>query len=111
VAGTDPPDGPVIPDSGMARERTELAWNRSGLAVAATVAIVLRRLWPLQGDKEIAALALIGAGAATWVAGMYMGGRIRRATEHRGALGESACRLLMIGTVGLAIGGLVISVL
>jgi hypothetical protein len=42
---------------------------------------------------------------------MYLGGRIRRATHHQGALGESACRLLTIGTVGLAVGGLIISVL
>jgi uncharacterized membrane protein YidH (DUF202 family) len=110
--GADSGDGPVTPDSeGMARERTDLAWNRSGLAVAATVAIVLRRLWPLQGDREIAALALIAAGAAAWVAGMYLGGRMGRSTDHRGALGESACRLLTIGTVGLAVGGLIVSVL
>jgi hypothetical protein len=111
VEGADPRDGPVTPDPGMARERTDLAWNRSGLAVAATVAIVLRRLWPLQGDKEIAALVLIAAGAATWVVGMYVGGHMGRATDHRGVLGESACRLLTIGTIGLAVGGLIISVL
>jgi hypothetical protein len=34
-----------------------------------------------------------------------------RATVNRGALGESACRLLTIGTLALAVGGLIISVL
>jgi len=44
-------------DSGLARERTDLAWNRSGLAVAVTVAIILRRLWPLSGDRAALAVA------------------------------------------------------
>jgi hypothetical protein len=104
-------DGALPADAGMARERTDLAWNRSGLAVAVTVAIVLRRLWPLHGDKEDAALALIAAGAATWVVGMYLGGRMGRTAGHRGPLGEPACRLLTIGTLALALGGLIISVL
>jgi VIT1/CCC1 family predicted Fe2+/Mn2+ transporter len=111
VKGADEQHGPVSTDAGMARERTDLAWNRSGLAVAVTVAVVLRRLWPLHGGKEVAALALIAAGAATWVVGMYLGGRMGGATVHRGALGESACRLLTIGTLALAVGGLIISVL
>jgi uncharacterized membrane protein YidH (DUF202 family) len=94
-------------DTGLARERTELAWNRSGLAVAVTVAIVLRRLWPLHGGREDATLALIAAGGVIWAVGMRLGGRL--AHEHRagGSMGESACRMLTAGTLLLALAGFV----
>jgi hypothetical protein len=112
----DPPmDGdaiehPVGRDTGLAHERTELAWNRSGLAVAVTIAIVLRRLWPLHGGTEVLALALIAGGAATWVVGMQLGRRLGRTTVSDGTLSESACRMLTIGTFTLAVAGLVVSV-
>ena len=98
-------------DSGLARERTDLAWNRSGLAVAVTVAIVLRRLWPLHGDRAVVALALIATGAVTWVVGMRLGRSIGSSANAGGTLGESACRMLTIGTVMLATAGFVVSIL
>jgi uncharacterized membrane protein YidH (DUF202 family) len=102
---------PIGRDSGLAVERTDLAWNRSGLAVAVTVAIVLRRLWPLQGARTVLALALIAAGGAAWVAGMRLGRRIGQAAGADRTLGESACRMMAIGTVLLAIAGFIVSVL
>jgi hypothetical protein len=98
-------------DSGLARERTDLAWNRSGLAVAVTVAIVLRRLWPLHGDRAVVALALIATGAVVWVVGMRLGRSIGRSASASGTLGESACRMLTTGTVMLATAGFVVSIL
>ncbi len=94
-------------DRGLARERTDLAWNRSGLAVVATVAIVLRRLWPLHGGREDITLALIAAGAVFWVVGMRLGRRLARPTGDEGPMSESACRLLATGTLVLAIAGFV----
>jgi hypothetical protein len=102
---------PVGRSTGLAHERTELAWNRSGLAVAVTIAIVLRRLWPLHGGTEVVGLALIAGGAATWVVGMQLGRRVGSAAVGQRTLGRSACRLLTIGTFTLAIAGLVIGVL
>lgn len=98
-------------DSGLAVERTHLAWNRSGLAGAVTVAIVLRRLWPLHGDRTVLALALIAGGGALWVVGMRLGRRIGQVAGADRTLGESACRMMAIGTVLLAIAGFVVSIL
>jgi uncharacterized membrane protein YidH (DUF202 family) len=91
-------------DSGLAAERTLLAWNRSGLAVVVTVVIVLRRLWPLHGDREVAALALIAVGAATWAAGMRIA---HRSAESPRTLSRPAGRMLTIGTVALALAAFV----
>jgi uncharacterized membrane protein YidH (DUF202 family) len=107
----DAPAEPVGRDSGLAVERTYLAWNRSGLAGAVTVAIVLRRLWPLHGDRTVLALALIAIGAAMWVFGMRLGRRIGRAAGADRTLGESACRMMAVGTVLLATAGFIVSIL
>ena len=47
---------------GLTSERTDLAWNRSGLAIVACVAVLLRRIWPLRRTEQIVALACISAG-------------------------------------------------
>jgi Domain of unknown function (DUF202) len=107
--GIGGPDNDEESDPGLARERTGLAWNRSGLAVAATVAIILRRLWPLSGDRAVLVLALIGAGAAFWVAAMRLGRRGRVGNAHGGALGDSTCRALTTGTLILAVGAFIVS--
>ena len=88
--------------SGLARERTELAWSRSGLSVAVTVAVTLRRLWPLTGDKEVVALVLIAVGAVIWVLGMQFGRRRRHGPEAGGAVTASTLQMLTIGTLILA---------
>jgi hypothetical protein len=98
-----PPHEGGATDSGFARERTELAWSRSGLSVAATIAVTLRRLWPLTGDKAVLALVLIAVGAIIWVLGMQLGRRQRFGAAAGGAVTASTFRLLMIGTLILAV--------
>ncbi len=93
-------EGQGVEESGLAQERTELAWSRSGLSVAATVAVMLRRLWPLTGDKEVVALVLIATGAVIWVLGMRLG-RHRRFNVERGVT-ASTLRMLTIGTLALS---------
>jgi Domain of unknown function (DUF202) len=92
----------------LARERTELAWSRSGLAVAVTVAVALRRLWPLTGDKAVVALVLIAVGSAVWVIGMQLGRRARPLGDGAGALATSTFRMMTIGTIILALAGFVV---
>lgn len=97
--------------AGLARERTELAWSRSGLSVAVTVAVTLRRLWPLTGDRAVVALVLIAVGASIWVAGMQLGRRARLVTDANGGLATSTFRLLTIGTMILALAGFVVGLI
>ncbi len=97
-------------DSGLARERTELSWSRSGLAVTVTVAIILRRLWPLSGDKAVVALVIIAIGAILWVAGMQLARQTRLRMDSESALTRSSCRMITIGTLVLAAAGFVVGV-
>ncbi len=109
---TDPEDREgTSRDIDLARDRTDLAWNRSGLAVAVAVAIVLRRLWPLHGDREVITLALIAAGALTWAAGMWLSRRLPNPDGAAGTMGVSGGRLLTVGTIVLAVAGFVGGVL
>ncbi len=106
----DPFDEDGTRDLGLARERTELAWSRSGLSVAATVAVTLRRLWPLSGDKAVLALALIAVGAIIWVGGMQLGRRQRLSAEGGGAT-TLTFRMLTIGTLILAVAAFMVGLL
>ena len=101
-------DGAGARDPGLAAERTDLAWNRSGLAVVVAVAIMLRRLWPLEGYKSVVALVLIAAGAIAWAVGMPLARRKR--PDTRAGLGVSTCRMLTVGTLVLAAAGFLLGV-
>ncbi len=103
-------DGAGARDPGLAAERTDLAWNRSGLAVVVAVAIMLRRLWPLEGYKSVVALVLIAAGAIAWAGGMRLARRKRPDTRAAAGLGVSTCRMLTVGTLVLAAAGFLLGV-
>lgn len=66
-------------DEGLAHERTDLAWNRTGLAVVVCIAVLLRRLWPLDATGQVVALGCISAGAVAWAVALWMG----RTASHR----------------------------
>ena len=107
-----PPDAddaelPVPRDTGLARERTELAWNRSGLAVLVAVGVLLRRLWPLEGYRTVLAVVLIAAGALAWAVGMQLSRR--RPDPGGGMLTDTACRALTGGTLAPAVAGFVLA--
>jgi hypothetical protein len=93
-------------DRGLAGERSDLAWNRSGLAVAACVVILLRRIWPLQGTGQVVALACISAGAAAWGLAL-LAGRAAAGGERR-RLSTRRAGAITVGTLALALAALIL---
>ena len=103
-------DGEEVPDGGLARERTDLAWNRSGLAVVGCIAVALRRIWPLHGTDQVVALACMSAGAVAWAAALSVGRAVsRRSDPLRPHLSYRRAGALTVGTLALAVAGIVLS--
>jgi uncharacterized membrane protein YidH (DUF202 family) len=108
--GSDRSDPPEYADRSLAAERTQLAWNRSGLAVVVVVAIMVRRLWPLGSSSAFALLVVVAAGSLAWAAGMLL---VRGAGDQSGIprlMGTTACRMLTAGTLALAGAGVLLTV-
>jgi len=96
---------------GLAPERTQLAWGRSGLAVVVAVGVLARRVWTLHGAVGVVGLVFVGAGALVWLAGMRSSRALETSLGPHGMVGHPAFRLITAGTVLLAAGGLVFGVL
>jgi len=102
-------------DEGLAPERTDLAWNRTGLAVVVCIAVLLRRLWPLKGTDQVVALACISAGATAWAVALGVGHAMSRRT--RGGRATADPRLMSgrgaaaitVSTLALALAGFVLA--
>ena len=76
---TDPLDDPEDLDAGLARERTLLAWNRTGLAFMALGGSVIK-LVPVPG------ICILAMGALIWLMGYAqyrVAGEALRLAEHR----------------------------
>ncbi len=100
---------PEPTDSGLAAERTALAWNRSGLAVVVCVAVVVRHLWPLHGVDEDLALGLVAGAAVVWVVVLLV---LTLSSGSRGAYvprGSGVFALMTAGTVILAVAGFILA--
>jgi uncharacterized membrane protein YidH (DUF202 family) len=103
------PDSATPPaDAGLARERTILAWNRSGLAAVVCIVVLLRRLWPLYGAAQRLALGLIGVAAILWalvlLAVATAGGQ-----DGQPVMGHRVFPLMTAGTLLLAVVGFVLA--
>ena len=100
-------DRPLTRDEVLAEQRTELAWSRSGLALLAAVAILVRRiLTDGRDDSTALAIVLTSAAAIAWAVGTLRASRdASRDAVHRP--GELA--LISVGTVALAAAGFVVA--
>jgi len=100
------------PDEPLAGERTDLAWTRSGIAVAVCIAVLLRRIWPLDRADHLLAVALVGLGTLAWATALLLARRVAR-TTHRGreVMDGHTLRLISAGTFVLGIGALVLGAL
>jgi len=97
-------------DPGLAGERTDLSWTRSGLAVAVCVAVLLRHLWPLRTTDQLVVVACVSFGAVAWAATLV----VRRATArsapgHRTPLSARKAGVITSATLALAGAGLVLA--
>jgi uncharacterized membrane protein YidH (DUF202 family) len=97
------------PDEPLAGERTDLAWTRTGIAVALCIAVLLRRVWPIERADHLLAIALVAVGGIAWAAALFLARRIAR-TTHRGrdVMDARTLRLLSAGTFVLALGAFVL---
>lgn len=98
-------------DPGLARERTVLASNRSGLAVVVCIAVVLRHLGPLSDTGESLALGIVAVAAIMWASASLAlrvreGGRTIGSFRTRRVFG-----LMTVATVLLAAGGVTLTLL
>ena len=97
-------------DEGLTHERTDLAWNRSGLAVVACVAVLLRRIWLLRGTNQIVALVCISAGAFAWALALSLGRTVgSRTNEGRWRLSQRRATVITAGTVALGLAALALA--
>jgi uncharacterized membrane protein YidH (DUF202 family) len=96
-------------DNGLARERTTLAWNRSGLAVIVCVAVLLRRLWPIQTGYRLLALALVAVGAIAWAVAIVAIWIYESGHPRPTSFGGRRLAMLSASTFILAVGALVLS--
>jgi len=99
------------PDPGMAAERTDLAWSRSGLALGACGVIVLKGLPSITGNprEPLIGGAILLLGAVTWALGYWSShqrrprpGRPRPVATWRD-LAPAAYGTAAIGVAGLVL--------
>jgi uncharacterized membrane protein YidH (DUF202 family) len=103
---SDPdPDEP-----GLAAERTDLAWTRSGLAVAVCAAILLRHLWPLHAADQFVAVACVSCGSIAWALVLVMGRARSGSTDAEWRrLSRRKAAVITFATIALAAAGLVLT--
>ena len=98
-------------DEGLAPERTQLAWGRTGLAVVVAVGVLARRVWTLHGAVGVAGLVMVAVGALVWLVGMRRSRDLEQSMAPHGMVDRGAFSLITTGTVLLASGGLLFGVL
>lgn len=105
-------DDEVTP--GLAGERTDMAWSRSGLAVLTCLAAIAKKLLPeldrVSGTAVIVAALVVGAGA--WTVALLWA-RIVAATTlaGRSVADPRTLRLVAYGSAALGVAAIVIALL
>jgi uncharacterized membrane protein YidH (DUF202 family) len=95
------PDGR---DPGLAAERTDLAWSRSGLSLLALGAVVLRGIGrpPLPAPDVAAGASLLLLGTATWFLGAWHTRHRRRRGTRTTILGDLVPITVGVAAIGVA---------
>jgi uncharacterized membrane protein YidH (DUF202 family) len=100
------------PDEPLAGERTDLAWTRSGIALAVCIGVLARRIWPINRADHVLAVALVAIGILAWAFALLLARRIARTTHQgRDVMDAHTLRFVSGGTFVLALGALVLGML
>lgn len=100
--------------SGLAGERTDMAWSRSGLAVLACLAAFVRRLLPDLStlDARAIVIAALVIGMIAWVFGLFWARTVAAATlTGRRIADPRTMRVVAFGTAGLGTAAFFVAVL
>jgi uncharacterized membrane protein YidH (DUF202 family) len=102
------------PDAGLAAERTDLAWSRSGLALGACGVVVLKGLPTITGhsSQPVVGAAILVLGAVTGLLGRWSAQRRRpRLGQARLVARWSDLAPAAYGTAAVGLAGLVLAFL
>jgi uncharacterized membrane protein YidH (DUF202 family) len=110
VGADEPEIGALAGDEGLAPERTQLAWGRTGLALLVAIGVLARKVWSLSGPLEVTAIILVGIGGVIWMVGMRLSRDLHLTMEPHGLTGRRAFGLVTVGTIAFALGGLAFAI-
>ena len=91
-------------DPSFAAERTDLAWNRSGLALIACGAAVLRGIGrpPLHSGAPVVGALVLALGGFTWALGAWRARRARASGSARARASDLLSVSIGVAVVGVA---------
>jgi putative membrane protein len=98
------------PEAGLASERTDLAWNRSGLALLACGAAVLKGFPPSDlSARHVVGVVILVLGGFTWAMGAYEARRRSRPGLARPIATRGDLLPVAVGTTGVGLAAFVIA--
>jgi inner membrane protein YidH len=97
-------------DPGLASERTALAWNRSGLALLACGAAVIRGFPPAGfSARHVVGVVILVLGGFTWAMGAYEARRRSRPGRARPVATRRDLFPVVVGTAGVGVAAFVLA--
>ena len=91
-------------DPGLASERTDLAWDRSGLSLIACGAVVIRGLanTPVTRGHLAVGACIVGLGVVAWALGWWRLARARGRGQRRTTSGDLLPVSVGVAAIGVA---------
>jgi uncharacterized membrane protein YidH (DUF202 family) len=102
------------PDEGLAAERTDLAWSRSGLSLGVCGLIIFRGLPSIteRPSRPVVGAVLLGLGGVTWALGYWSAHRRRSAPGRpRPVATWSDLAPAALGTAAVGVVGFLVALL
>jgi uncharacterized membrane protein YidH (DUF202 family) len=95
---------------GLAEERTDLAWTRSGIALLGAFAIMARKIWSGGPQTiDLVALALLGVAGFGWAVGILGWRLFHHRRDEPQPRRPHELLAVSVGTVALAAAGIIVT--